>query len=90
MLMLIFCLMSVTNLAFDVLILVLKYTGVDYNLIFPVLQALSVVLKDGKIVMTAAPGDVREVITSKKDVYNDGRWHYVTITKQGREWVEIM
>ena len=42
---------------------------------------------DGRIVVSANPdGTVTELMTNV-DTYNDGHWHYITVTKSGRKYV---
>jgi laminin alpha 3/5 len=46
--------------------------------------AFSVSLVGGKIVVMTTIEGKRTVLESAKDTYNEGRWHYLTITRDGR------
>jgi laminin alpha 3/5 len=46
-------------------------------------NSFSVSMVNGRIVMVVVIEGQRKVIESKVETYNDGRWHYLTITKDG-------
>jgi laminin alpha 3/5 len=47
-------------------------------------NAMSVSLSEGKIVMVSTVQGEQTKLESTGEKYNDGRWHYITVTKQGR------
>ena len=46
-------------------------------------------LMDGKLSVMSNPGDEQLSIMSRVNTYNDGRWHYISIMKKGREYVSM-
>ncbi len=46
---------------------------------------MSISVVDGKIVVTANPEGTVTELSTNIDTYNDGHWHYVTVTKTGRK-----
>ena len=54
---------------------------------FPLLQndAFSVSVVDGKISVTSSVEDRRTTLETNMNKYNDGAWHYITVTKRSKE-----
>ena len=55
---------------------------------YPILQtnSFSLAIVNGKVVATSDSGGESKVrIESEKSNYNDSRWHYITVTKDGLE-----
>jgi hypothetical protein len=52
---------------------------------FPLQQnAMSISLNKGKVNAVATVDGVRTVLESTGDKYNDGRWHYIRVSKKNR------
>ena len=47
-------------------------------------NALSISVVKGKVVAVATVDGVRTVLESDRDTYNDGRWHYIRVSKKNR------
>jgi len=52
-------------------------------------SALSTSLVGGKIVLMHVSNGQRTVLQSN-DTYSDGMWHYITVSKQGRQLVSTL
>ena len=50
-------------------------------------NALAVVMKEGKIVLVATPEEGQSTAIRTNLSFNDGNWHFITVTKKGRSYV---
>lgn len=48
---------------------------------------MSVIMENGKIALITAPEAEPTILMTDVDTYNDGGWHFITVTKIGKEYV---
>ena len=44
-------------------------------------------MKEGKIVLVATPEEGQSTAIRTNLSFNDGNWHFITVTKKGRSYV---